>query len=67
MVRGLASTVIVVTPPSVWIVAIFLLGAVLYGTLQVLADEAPPAEAVSALVRQGELRWHLAEEYASGG
>lgn len=31
-------------PPQVWAVAIFLLGAVLFGTLQVLADEAPPAE-----------------------
>jgi hypothetical protein len=32
-------------PPAVWAVAIFLLGAMLFGTLQVLADEAPPAEA----------------------
>jgi len=32
-------------PPAVWAVAVFLLGAVLLGTLQVLADEAPPAEA----------------------
>ena len=32
-------------PPAVWLVAIFLLGAMLLGTLQVLADEAPPAEA----------------------
>jgi len=32
-------------PPAVWAVAAFLLGAVLFGTLQVLADEAPPAEA----------------------
>ncbi len=32
-------------PPAVWAVAIFLLGAVLLATLQVLADEAPPAEA----------------------
>jgi hypothetical protein len=32
-------------PPAVWAVAIFLLGAMLLGTLQVLADEAPPAEA----------------------
>jgi uncharacterized membrane protein YdcZ (DUF606 family) len=32
-------------PPAVWAVAFFLLGAVLLGTLQVLADEAPPAEA----------------------
>lgn len=32
-------------PPAIWPVAVFLLGAVLLGTLQVLADEAPPAEA----------------------
>ncbi len=32
-------------PPAVWAVAIFLLGAMLLGTLQVLADEASPAEA----------------------
>jgi hypothetical protein len=32
-------------PPAVWLVAVLLLGAVLLGTLQVLADEAPPAEA----------------------
>jgi uncharacterized membrane protein YdcZ (DUF606 family) len=32
-------------PPAVWAVAVFLLGAVLLGTLQVLADEAPPTEA----------------------
>jgi hypothetical protein len=32
-------------PPAVWVVAVFLLGAVLMGTLQVLADEAAPAEA----------------------
>jgi len=32
-------------PPAVWAVAVLLLGAVLLGTLQVLADEAPPTEA----------------------
>jgi len=32
-------------PPAVWAVAVLLLGAVLLGTLQVLADESPPAEA----------------------
>lgn len=32
-------------PPAVWAVAVFLLGAMLLGTLQVLADEAPPTEA----------------------
>ncbi len=32
-------------PPAVWAVAVFLLGAVLLGTLQVLADEASPSEA----------------------
>ena len=32
-------------PPAVWAVAVLLLGAVLLGTLQVIADEAPPAQA----------------------
>ena len=32
-------------PPAIWAVAIFLLGAMLLGTLQVLADEASPADA----------------------
>jgi hypothetical protein len=47
---ALAAVVIVglsrlLEPPTVWAVAAFLLGAVLLGTLQVLADEVPPAEA----------------------
>ena len=42
MVVGLSR---LLEPPAVWLVAIFLLGAMLLGTLQVLADEAPPAEA----------------------
>ena len=29
-----------IEPPGVWLVAIFLLGAILVGTLQVLGDEA---------------------------
>src|SRR3990172_8887302 len=32
-------------PPLIWLVAGALLGAMLFGTLQVLADEAAPAQA----------------------
>jgi hypothetical protein len=36
-------------PPAVWFVAILLLIAMLFGTLQVLSDEASPAEAVAGV------------------
>ena len=32
-------------PPVVWVIAVFLLVAMLFGTLQVLADEIPAADA----------------------
>lgn len=38
-----------VEPPLVWLVAILLLGAMLLGALQVLADEASPAEAAAGV------------------
>ena len=36
-------------PPVVWLVAVVLLGAMLLGTLQVLTDEAHPAQAWSGV------------------
>jgi hypothetical protein len=36
-------------PPAVWAMAVLLLAAILLGTLQVLADEAPPAEAAAGV------------------
>ena len=36
-------------PPAVWLVAVLLLVAMLFGTLQVLADEVSPAEAVAGV------------------
>ena len=38
-----------VEPPLVWLVAVLLLGAMLLGALQVLADEASPAEAAAGV------------------
>jgi hypothetical protein len=36
-------------PPAVWLVAVLLLVAMLFGTLQVLADEIPPTEAAAGV------------------